>query len=106
MGALVVTPGTTDVLPGAHADIWFMVLDQRMLHIGPETWIIQVMGIHASREGLWIQLAAIDEPEKSFVLQVGERTTITDVTAVLRARSETPSPLEVVRVPRVYERVN
>lgn len=80
--------------------MWFLVLDQRMLHVGPDTWIVQVLGIHSSPEGLWIQLASIDEPHRSFVLQVDESTTVTDVTAALRARAAAPEPLEVIRVPR------
>ncbi len=84
--------------------MWFLVLDQRMLHVGPDTWIVQVLGIHSSPEGLWIQLASIDEPHRSFVLQVDDRTTVTDVTAVLRARASAPEPLEVIRVPRDVQR--
>lgn len=99
MGALVVAPGTAHVTPGAHADMWFLVLDQRMLHVGPDTWIVQVLGIHSSPEGLWIQLASIDEPQRSFVLQVDEQTTVTDVTVALRARASAPEPLEIIRVP-------
>jgi hypothetical protein len=79
--------------------MWFLVLDQRMLHVGPDTWSLQVLGIHSSPEGLWIQLASIDEPQRSFVLQVDEQTTVTDVTGALRARTSAPEPLEVIRVP-------
>jgi hypothetical protein len=100
MGALVAAHGTTHVVPGPHADMWFLVLDQRMLHVGLDTWIVQVLGIHSSPEGLWIQLASIDEPHRSFVLQVDDHTTVADVTAVLRARTSAPEPLEIIRVPK------
>lgn len=98
MGALVAAHGTADVRPGAHADMWFMVLDQRMLHVGPETWNVHVLGIHDSPQGLWIQLAPIDDPKRGLVLLVDEHTSIAGVTAALSALPASSSPLQVVRV--------
>jgi hypothetical protein len=49
---------------------WFTALDQRVVAVGAERWMAQVVGIHVDGPDLWIQLAAAGDPSRSAVLHV------------------------------------
>jgi hypothetical protein len=78
------------------ADAWFTALDNRVLQVGTDTCIAQVLGIHISPTGLWLQLSCADEADRSVVVQVTAATRVEDVLNRLRRDPPTGSPLEIL----------
>jgi hypothetical protein len=88
------------------ADAWYYALDQETMSVGPQRWRLHVMGIHATRDTLWIQLQPALETAFSLVLKVGASTKIEDVVAALRsAEMPTSWPL-IVDVTEPVSRVS
>jgi hypothetical protein len=86
---------------GLDADAWFAALDNREVQVGSETCIAQVLGIHISPSGLWIQMSCADDPAMNVVLVVSAATRIDDVLERLRTDPPIGHPLEIIelRVP-------
>lgn len=83
---------------GLDADAWFEASDNRVLHVGADTCIGQVLGIHISHSGLWIQLACAEDPAMNVVLVVSATTRIDDVLEKLRTDPPTGNPLEIIEL--------
>lgn len=83
---------------GLDADAWFAALDNRLLQLGPDTYIAQVLGIHISHSGLWIQVSCAEDPAMNVVLVVSATTRIDDVLERLRTDPPTGYPLEIIEV--------
>jgi hypothetical protein len=99
MDALDTQPGSADHVaaqPGTAADAWFRALDGRIVRIGANTCMTQVLGIHGEGSELWIQMACADNPDLSVVLQIGPATRIEDVVERLTTDPPTGRPLEVI----------
>jgi hypothetical protein len=99
MDAVTALPRRTpasDEPHGLDPDSWFTALDNRMIQTGSETCLAWVVGIHASRTSLWIQLACGDDPDLNVVLHVDAWTTLGDVLDRLEQEPPTGEPLEVI----------
>jgi hypothetical protein len=99
MDALDTRPGSADRVaaqPGTAADAWFRALDGRIVKIGANTCMTQVLGIHGEGSDLWIQMACADNPELSVVLHIGPATRIDDVVERLMTDPPKGHPLEVL----------
>jgi hypothetical protein len=83
---------------GLDADAWFAALDSRVMQVGPETCIMQVLGIHVSPSGLWIQASCADDSSMNVVLVVSATTRIDDVLERLRTEPPTGNPLEIIEL--------
>jgi hypothetical protein len=62
-----------------HAEVvdrWFRALDQRRLRIGLHEWLLQVTGIYADHDDVWIQIADGAAPGGSILLRVSARTPV------------------------------
>ncbi len=64
---------------------WFSALDQKLVAVGAERWIAQVVGIHIDGPDLWIQLAAASDPSRSAVLHVTAGMRMDDALARIEA---------------------
>jgi hypothetical protein len=82
--------------PGADADAWFSALDDRAIELGSGACITRVVGIHASPDGLWIQLTWADQPEVSVVVHVTSATRVEEVLHRLKVDPPLGRPLEVI----------
>lgn len=69
------------------ADRWFSALDQRLIGIGANAWVAQVLGVHGERDGLWIQLAPVNDPFATVVLHLASTTSIEDALVALDRHS-------------------
>jgi hypothetical protein len=99
MDALDTQPGSADRVvaqPGTAADAWFRALDGRIVKIGTNTCMTQVLGIHGEGSELWIQLACAENPELSLVLHIGPATRIEDVVERITTDPPKGHPLEVI----------
>lgn len=85
---------------GLAGDRWFTALDGTVLAVGPEPRRLRVLGVHVDDVYVWIQLAASDDPDMSFVVRVGDHTTPGEVAAALRALPGEPEPLTIVEIGR------
>jgi hypothetical protein len=83
---------------GLDADAWFAALDGRAVQVGSDKCITQVLGIHESPSGLWIQVSCADDPVMNVVLVVSATTRIDDVLERLRADPPTGNPLEIIEL--------
>ena len=72
-----------------HAEVvdrWFRALDQRRVRIGLHEWLLQVTGIYADRDDVWIQIADGAAPGGSVLLRVSARTSVDHALQVLTQR--------------------
>lgn len=69
--------------PGAEAHQWFSVLDQRLLSVGTERWLTQVLGIHQDGSDIWIQLQPLREQLRDFTIRVRPGTSVEEVIAMV-----------------------
>jgi hypothetical protein len=60
---------------------WFSALDQKVVAVGAERWVAQVVGIHVDGPDLWIQIAAAADPTRSAVLHITSGMRIEDALA-------------------------
>ena len=81
--------------PGSDADAWFSALDDRTIELGPHRCVTRVHGIHASPDGLWIQLVCESDQEISVVVRVTSATRVEDVLKRLKEDAPVGRPLEV-----------
>ena len=87
---------------------WFSAFDQKLVAVGAERWIAQVVGIHVDGPDLWIQLAAAADPSRSAVLHITSGMRVDDAlagrdsikSATVSARNQTP----VTRLPEAVRR--
>lgn len=87
---------TAEVAPALDADRWFSSLDHRAVEVGSCTCVATVLGIHASRDGLWIQLSLTDDADVGVVLHVDGGTRLTDVLRRLKDSPPVGSPLDII----------
>jgi len=83
---------------GLDADAWFFALDNRVLQMGTDTCVAQVLGIHISDTGLWIQLACATDAAMAVVLVVSATTRLDDVLDRLRTDPPSGNPLEIIQL--------
>jgi len=81
---------------GLDADAWFAALDSRVVQVGSDPCTMQVLGIHVSPSGLWIQVSCADDSSMNVVLVVSTTTRIDDVLERLRTEPPTGHPLEII----------
>jgi len=77
------------------ADLWFDLLDGRMVTNGPKTSRLLVQGIHIDGDAVWIQIARAEQPGSRLLLHVRPPATVRDVLAALRASSSRDDRIEV-----------
>jgi hypothetical protein len=72
-----------------HSDVvdrWFRALDQRRVCVGLHEWLLQVTGIYADHDDVWIQIADRTAPGGSILLRVNARTPVEHALQVLAQR--------------------
>jgi hypothetical protein len=79
------------------ADVWFDLLDGRLVTSGRSTSKLLVQGIHVDGDAVWIQVARSEQPNSRLLLHVRSHATIRDVLAALR---ESPPGRDRIEVPR------
>jgi hypothetical protein len=62
---------------------WHRALDHRSVEVGAETWVLEVLAIHADGGELWIQIANRDRPHQELVLHVWRWTTLGQALAAM-----------------------
>jgi hypothetical protein len=67
-------------------DRWFRALDQRRVRIGLHEWLLQVTGIYADHDDVWIQIADGSSLGGSILLRVSARTPVDHALQVLTQR--------------------
>jgi hypothetical protein len=67
-------------------DRWFRALDQRRVRIGLHEWLLQVTGIYADQDDVWIQIADGAAPGGSILLRVSARTPVDHALQALTQR--------------------
>ena len=67
-------------------DRWFRALDQRRVRIGLHEWLLQVTGIYADHDDVWIQIADRMAAGGSILLRVTARTPVEHALQVLVQR--------------------
>lgn len=67
----------------AQAHQWFSVLDQRLLSVGSERWLTQVLGIHEDGSDVWIQVQPLREQLRDFTIRVQPGMTVDEVVAAV-----------------------
>ena len=77
------------------ADLWFDLLDGRLVPDGQKTSKLLVQGIHVDGDAVWIQIARAERPGSRLLLHVRPPATIRDVLAALRASSSGEDRIEV-----------
>jgi hypothetical protein len=92
------TLSPVDAALGTDADAWFMALDGRPVHMGGDTGIMRVEGIHGQGSTLWIQVSLFDESVPGVVLQVEGCHSQHDVFEALRHYEPTGVPLEIIKI--------
>ena len=63
---------------------WFRALDQRTVDVGAETWVLEVLAIHADGGELWIQVANGGLPRQEIVLHIWRWTTLGQALAAIK----------------------
>lgn len=71
-------------------DRWFRALDQRRIRIGLHEWLLQVTGIYADHDDVWIQLADGVKDGGSILLHVTEGTSVEQALRLLSTRVASP----------------
>ena len=72
-----------------HAEVvdrWFRALDQRRVRIGLHEWLLQVTGIYADQDDVWIQIADRAASGGSILLRVSARTPVEHALQALTQR--------------------
>jgi hypothetical protein len=69
------------------ADQWFAALDQHPIGSGQDGWVAQVLAVHTERDGIWVQVAPVDDPSSTIVLHVSSATHLDDVVTALERQS-------------------
>ena len=77
------------------ADLWFDLLDGRMVKRGQQTSKLLVQGIHVDGDAVWVQVARAEQPWSRLLLHIGPRATILDVLEALREASSGSDRIEV-----------
>jgi hypothetical protein len=67
-------------------DRWFRALDQRRVRIGLHEWLLQVTGIYADYDDVWIQIADRAASGGSILLRVSTRTPVDHALQALAQR--------------------
>ena len=67
-------------------DRWFRALDQRRVRIGLHEWLLQVTGIYADQDDVWIQIADRAASGGSILLRVSARTPVDHALQALTQR--------------------
>ena len=80
-------PGHSDVV-----DRWFRALDQRRVRIGLHEWLLQVTGIYADHDDVWIQIADGCSDGGSVVLRVSSSTAVDHALQALAQRGHLGVP--------------
>ena len=65
------------------AERWYRALDKKVVDLGSESMLVDVVGIHAEASELWIQLANENLPCEEVVLHVSRWTTLAQVLAAM-----------------------
>ena len=85
-------PGAQDRGHSEVVDRWFRALDQRRVRIGLHEWLLQVTGIYADHDDVWIQLADGCWDGGSVVLRVTSGTTVDQALQALTQRGHSGVP--------------
>src|SRR5687768_17643878 len=78
-----------EVCDRGHAEVvdrWFRALDQRRYRIGLREWLLQVTGIYADHDDVWIQIADGTAPGGSILLRVSAGTSVDHALQALSQR--------------------
>jgi hypothetical protein len=67
----------------AFADRWFAALDQRHIGSGDRGWTAQVVAVHHEPEGLWLQVAPVDDLSATILVHVSVSTSLDEVLETL-----------------------
>ena len=73
-------------------DRWFRALDQRRVRIGLHDWLLQVTGIYADHDDVWIQIADGAAHGGSILLRVSSRTPVEYALQALTHRGHASVP--------------
>jgi len=73
-------------------DRWFRALDQRRVRIGLHEWLLQVTGIYADHDDVWIQIADRVAAGGSILLRVSSRTRVDQALQALSHRVHASVP--------------
>lgn len=73
-------------------DRWFRALDQRRVRIGLHEWLLQVTGIYADHDDVWIQIADGCSDGGSVVLRVSSGTSVDHALQALAQRAHVGVP--------------
>ena len=65
------------------AERWYRALDKKVVDVGSESLLVDVVGIHSDGSELWIQLANENLPCEEVVLHVSRWTTLAQVLAAM-----------------------
>ena len=65
--------------PRAEAHQWFSLLDQRLMSVGTERWLTQVLGIHQDGPDVWIQLQPLREQLRDFTIRIRPGASVDEV---------------------------
>ena len=57
-------------------DCWFRALDQRRIRVGLHEWLLQVTGIYADHDDVWIQIGDGFSDGGSVLLRVSSSTSV------------------------------
>ena len=69
------------------ADLWFDLLDGRIITDSQQTSKLLVQGIHVDGDAVWVQVARAEQPWSRFLLHIRPRATIRDVLSALSEAS-------------------
>jgi hypothetical protein len=73
-------------------DRWFRALDQRRVRIGLHEWLLQVTGIYADHDDVWIQIADGSAYGASVLLRVSSDTSVDRALEALAQRGHLRIP--------------
>jgi len=82
--------GAAAAVPTA-ADRLFDALDERWITPGPNGRLVEVLGIHATPEDAWVQIALVGESTQSVILHLPLSASIDQAIAALNAWCDTPT---------------
>jgi hypothetical protein len=67
----------------AFADRWFAALDQRQIGSGDGGWTAQVVAVHHEPDGLWLQVAPVNDLAATILVHVSVSTSLDEVLETL-----------------------
>jgi hypothetical protein len=84
-------------------DALFTELDHRRVGNGPDSWIVEIYGIHVEKNQAWIQIAPSTDASSSVLLHIPASCSAHHALAALEAWAEEPREtrsrvIEVMRV--------